>query len=230
MPVATRRLLGVLLAYAVALAALAWPLDLADYRAVFSEQGPFEWLSIMFWIGLALACAVQAAPLADGRGRGRNLVMLAVVALLLAMREADWHYKLAGGNVLRFKFYTQGSASFEVKLIAAVIVMVGLFVVLRALWLGFQVLRHRAAWREPWTWTLAVGLLAMAGTKLLDRSLNVLRESFGLSLPEQTGHLIGAWEEGFECALPLIFGLALWQWRKALVPGPIGAPSFPLSS
>lgn len=230
MPLSTRRLLGVLLVYAVALAVLAWPLDLADYRAVFSERGPFEFLSPVFWVGLALACAVQAAPLADGRGRGRNLVVVAVVALLLAMREADWHYKLAGGNVLRLKFYAHGSASIEVKLIAAAVVLVGLVVVLRALWLGFQTLRRRAAWREPWVWTLVVGLLAMVGTKMLDRSLNVLREAFALSLPEQTGHLIGAWEEGFECALPLIFGLALWQWRKALAPRPIAGTSFPLSS
>lgn len=216
MPVATRRLLVLLLVYAAVLAAIAWPLDLADYRAVFSEQGLFELTSPVFWVALSLACAVQAAPLADGRGRGRNLVVAAVIALLLAMREADWHYKLAGGNVLKLKFYAHGSATLEVKLIAAAVVLVGLAVLLRGLWLGFQTLRHRAAWREPWTWTFAVGLVAMVGTKVLDRSLNVLRESFALALPERTGHLIGAWEEGFECALPLIFGLALWQWRRAL--------------
>lgn len=215
-PVTTRRLLGFLAVYALALAALAWPLDLGSYRAIFSEQGPFERLSPVFWVGLALACAVQAAPLANGHGRGRNLVVLALIAVLLAMREADWHYKLAGGNVLRIKFYSQGSATLEVKLIAAVIVIVGLVIVLRALWLAIATLRHRAAWREPWVWTLAIGLLAMVGTKMLDRSLNLLREWFALTLPEQTGHLIGAWEEGFECALPLIFAVALWQWRRSL--------------
>lgn len=229
-PVATRRLLALLLVYAAALAAIAWPLDLADYRAVFSEQGPFELMSPAFWVALALACAVQAAPLADGRGRGRNLVVLAVIALLLAMREADWHYELAGGNVLKLKFYANGPATLEVKLIAAVVVLIGLAVLLRGLWLGIQTLRRRAAWREPWTWTFAVGLAAMVATKVLDRSLNVLRESFALSLPEHTGHLIGAWEEGFECALPLIFGLALWQWRRAVLPRPVGATTLPLSS
>lgn len=215
-PVAARRLWLALLLYAVALAAIALPLDLTDYRALFSERGPFEMLSLVLWVALALACAVQAAPLANTRGRGTNLVVMAVIALLLAMREADWHYKLAGGNVLRLKFYAHNPASFEVKLIAAVVVLIGLVVVLRGLWLGIGTLRHRASWREPWVWTLATGLVATVGSKLLDRSINLTREWFAISLPEQTGRLIGAWEEGFECALPLIFAMALWQWRRSV--------------
>lgn len=215
-PVSTRRLCLALLLYAAALAAIAWPLDLTGYRAMFSESGPFERLSPVFWLALALACAVQAAPLANGRGRGKNLVMLAVIAALLAMREADWHYKLAGGNVLRLKFYAHNPASFEVKLIAFMVVLSGLIVVLRAAWLGVRTLRQRGSWREPWVWTLAIGLLATVGTKMLDRSIGLAREWFAVALPEQTGHLIGAWEEGFECALPLIFGLALWQWRRSV--------------
>lgn len=215
-PAAARRLWLGLVLYAVVLAAIAWPLDLTDYRAMFSERGPFEMLSPVLWVALALACAVQAVPLANRRGRGTNLVVMAVIALLLAMREVDWHYKLAGGNVLRLKFYAQNTASFEVKLIAATVVLIGLVVVLRGLWLGVATLRHRASWREPWVWTLATGLLATVGSKLLDRSIGLVREWFALTLPEQTGRLIGAWEEGFECALPLIFGLALWQWRRSV--------------
>ncbi|MGH8517066.1 MAG: hypothetical protein ACREUE_06360 [Panacagrimonas sp.] len=215
-PVSTRRLWAALVLYALILSVIAWPLDLAGYRAVFSERGPFERLSPLFWLALALACLVQAAPLANGRGRGKNLVVTALIALLLAMREADWHYKLAGGNVLRLKFYAHNPASFEVKLIAAAVVLVGLVVVIRALWLGIATLRHRASWREPWVWTLATGLLATVGSKVLDRSIGLVREWFALTLPEQTGHLIGAWEEGFECVLPLIFGMALWQWRRSL--------------
>jgi cytochrome bd-type quinol oxidase subunit 2 len=216
LPATPRRLLLALALYAVALAALAWPLDLADYRAVFSEQGPFERLSPVFWVGVALACAVQAAPLADGRGRGRNLVVLAGIALLLSLCEDEWHYALAGGNVLKLKFYSQNPASFEVKLIAAAVVLVGLVVVLRGLWLAVSTLRHRAAWRAPWVWTLAIGGIAMVLTKLLDRSIGLAREWFAITLPEQAGRLIGAWEEGFECALPLIFALALWQWRRGV--------------
>ena len=215
-PVATRRLWLALIVYAVALAALAWPLDLTDYRAMFSERGPFELLSPVFWVAVALSCAVQAAPMANRRGRGTNLMVMAAIALLLAMREADWHYKLAGGNVLRLKFYAQNPASFEVKLVAATVVLIGLVVVLRGLWLGIATLRHRASWREPWVWTLATGLIATVGSKLLDRSIGLVREWFAITLPEHTGHLIGAWEEGFECALPLIFGMALWQWRRSV--------------
>jgi hypothetical protein len=215
--VSARRLLLLALGvYALALAALAWPLDLAGYRALFSERGPFERLSPVLWGLLGLACAVQAALLANGRGRGRDLATMAVIAALLAMREADWHYQLAGGNVLRLRFYAHNDAAFEIKLVAAVVVLAALAVVLRAAWRGIPTLRRRASWREPWAWTLAIGLIATVATKILDRSIGLAREGFAVTLPERAGHLIGAWEEGFECVLPLIFGLALWQWRRAI--------------
>lgn len=203
-------LLAALALYAVLLTLIAAPLDLEQYRAVFSERGPFERLSPPFWLLLALAAFLAAWRLP--RASAWNLATVGGVAILFAMREMDWHYKLAGGNVLRIKFYQHNPASLEVKIIAAVIVLIGLVVLVRTLVLAFRHLRQRRAYSERWTWTLLVALAVGAGTKLLDRSISLAGDWFGTSFPEATGHLIGAYEEGFECALPLIFVVALVQY------------------
>lgn len=204
-------LLAALVLYAVALSLIATPLDLEQYRAVFSERGPFERLSPLFWLLLWLATWVAAWRLP--RATRWNLATVGCVALLFAMRELDWHYKLAGGNVLRIKFYQHNPASPEVKIIAAIVVLAGLAVLCRTLYLAFRHLRQRGSYSERWTWTMLVAVAVGLGTKMLDRTISLAGEWFGTRFAESTGQLIGAYEEGFECALPLIFALALVQYR-----------------
>jgi len=206
-------LLAALMLYAVALTLIEMPLDLEHFRAVFSERGPFERLSPPFWLLLALTMLLAAWRLP--RVPALKLATVGLVPVLFAMREADWHYKLAGENVLKLKFYAHGIAPLHVKIVAGVIVVLGLAVLLRTLHLGYRHLRTANAYSQTWTWSLLIGVATLIGTKVLDRSINLAGEWFGLVWSESTGHLIGAYEEGFECALPLIFMVALVQYLQA---------------
>jgi hypothetical protein len=200
-PLSTRRLFAVLLIYGLALAAIAWPLDAVSYRAVFGDDdGLFERLAPLLWLSLALACAVQAVPMADGRGRGRNLFLMAVMAASMAMREADWLDELSSPGHLRW--------------VALAFVLA---IALRGLWLGLRTLRHRASWREAWVWTLASGVFVALALEAMDLWMGLALDTYRLALQEQTQHLFGAWQRGFTCAAPLIFSLALWQWRRSIV-------------
>ncbi len=78
-------LIAALALYAVALTLISLPLDLEQYRAVFSEKGPFERLSPPFWLLLALTAFLAAWRLP--RPTGRNLMTVGGVAILFAMRE-----------------------------------------------------------------------------------------------------------------------------------------------
>lgn len=206
-------LLVVLALYGVALALMQAPLDLEQYRAVFSEKGPFERLSPPFWLLLALTGFAAAWRLP--RPASRNLAIVSCVPVLFAMREADWHYKLVGENVLRVKFYAHGVAATHVKLVAGVVVILGLAVLIRTLHLGVRHLRTRGAFSQTWTWTLLIGFATLIGTKVLDRSISLAAEWFGWKFSESIGHVIGALEEGYECALPLVFLVALVQYLMA---------------
>jgi hypothetical protein len=199
-PRSTRCLFAVLLIYALALAAVAWPLDAGSYRALFEYDALFERLAPVLWLGLALACAVQAVPLADGRGRGRNLFVLALIAALLAMREADWLDRLGSIGHLRW--------------VALAFVLAVTF---RGLWLGLRTLRRRASWREAWVWTLASGVFVALALEAMRLWIGLAVDTYGVALPERTQRLAGAWQDGYACVVPLIFGLALWQWRRSIV-------------
>lgn len=206
-------LIAALAVYALLLALMALPLDLEAYRDVFSERGPFERLSVPLWLLVVAACVGVAWR--RPRAVALRLLTLGAVAGFLAMREADWHYALAGGNVLRVKFYLHNPATLEVKVVAGVVVAIALALLFRTLFLGVQLLRRRATWKLAWTRTLLLGIAVGIGTKLLDRAISLSGEWFGLVFDERTGRLIGAWEEGFECILPLIFCYALYQFRLA---------------
>lgn len=198
-PRPTRRLFAVLLIYGLALVAMAWPMDAATYRAVLSEGGLLDRLAPLLWLGLSLACAVQAAPLADGRGRGRNLVVLAAIAALIAMREADWLDSLSSFGRLRWV---------AIAFLLA-IVFTGLRLVTRPL-------RHRASWRLIWVWTMACGVFLALALEALDLWMDVALDTYRLALPAEAQRLVGAWQQGLSCAVPLIFCLALWQWRRGI--------------
>jgi len=203
-------LLAALVLYGVALTLIEIPLDLEQFRAVFSERGPFERLSPPFWLLLALTMFLADWRLP--RASALKLATVGCVPVLFAMREADWHYKLAGENVLKLKFYVHGVAAPHVKIVAGIVVVLGLVVLLRSLYLGYRHLRTPGAFAQTWTWSLLIGMATLIGTKVLDRSINLAGEWFGIVWSESTGHLIGAYEEGFECALPLIFMVALVQY------------------
>jgi hypothetical protein len=174
-----------------------------------AETGPIEGLTP--WIYLALAAAVLVArPL---RVPASSAVAMAVVACAAAAREWDLHKEWTGASVLKVSFYFS-EIPWPHRLAAAAVVA-------PLIWGAVLLLRRhvRSTWRamrraEPWAITLTILLGTIVVSKLIDRSQNVLLESYGLIFAEPVVALRMTLEEGLELTLPLLVALALWQFRR----------------
>jgi hypothetical protein len=140
---------------------------------------------------------------------------LAVCGLCLAAgaREMDWHKLWTGKSVLKVSFYL-GDAPALHKLLALLVVLCVLACVV------YLLLRYgRSLWQALWhgdafARTIATLLASVVFTKIMDRSVNVLAQDFGVLLAPATVMLISMVEEVGEISLPLMVALAIWQQQN----------------
>jgi hypothetical protein len=195
---------------AFVLAMLLWAsLALPTLQSLLSEDGiieqPTQWL---FFLAGAFALLWRRPEAAWS-----DSIALALVMFAFGAREMDLHKSLTEGSVLRVSFYF-GSAPLMQKLVA-------LSVVALAAWaMAWLLLRHtgrivagvRRA--DPACISVAVFVVALVGIKMLDRSVGVLTEDFGMSISSELAALVVAIEEVDELVLPIIALLAMWQHRR----------------
>lgn len=208
-PELTLRQLGAALGlYGLVLTALALVLTPQQAHAVFSEQGPFELLSVPLWVMLAAWCFDLARPIPRGQG------VCGLLAVFAAAREADWHKAFTVDSIFKSNYYFDTPAPLAEKLPAAIVAACAFALIIHALVLGLRFLRQRQAWQQAWMGTVVLGVAGLVGVKVLDRMISLAQDWFGFHIAGLAGRLIGAWEEGFEMALPIVFGLALMQYRR----------------
>jgi hypothetical protein len=138
---------------------------------------------------------------------------LALTMAAFAAREADWHIHFTGTSMLRVSYYL-GPAPVLHKAAS-----LGVLAVLLSAWTYLLAATMRA-WRAG---RLGSGALrtnvatfgvVLAATKLLDRSLSVAQEDFGMAAGPAARALQLALEEPLEMALPLIVLATAWQYRS----------------
>lgn len=143
----------------------------------------------------------------------RTWCALAVVVAGFGAREADLHTAWTAKSVLKLSFYF-GDAPWGQKVLAgfvvAAVATAAAHILLRC---------HRAFWlslkqRQPVAATLLVFVLTLVASKILDRSVDILAEDFGVVLLQSTRALMTALEELLELSLPVLAGLALAQYRR----------------
>lgn len=202
---------GWILLPSVALAFALWALLPTEQVVALLEEGaPVERLTEILYFLLPVAVWALRRPDDDAR----VLWTLSLVFLAFGAREMDLHGAWTDMSVLKARFYT-GDAPEHQKLAGLLVVAVVLAAV------GFLFARcGRAAWsallhREPAAITLACFMATLVVSKLLDRSINVLAEDFGLRFSVSVFALALCLEEVLELSLPLIAGLALLQRRFA---------------
>jgi len=195
--------LAVLAAYSAMLLWMGLTIPTDRLRELFSEEGPFERLSVVFWVGLAALAMVARRPLTLGAVCG------AYVALCCAARELDWHKQFTGYSVLKPKFFLMADQPLETRLIAGVVVAgLGLSAAVVALGLVRRLGREGRPVR-PWALVSATGLALLVGTKLLDRSTGLAQDLVGHDFSDSVRDIIVSLEEGMEMALPVIFMVAV---------------------
>lgn len=184
-------------------------LDATQRQHLMSEGGPIEQASWMLWLVMAFAFALLATP----GDRVSTRVALVVMMVAFAAREADLHKEITGKSVLKLSFYFQEFPLHQ-KLIAAVAVVA----VLAAA--GLLIKRYgKQVWRGARSGdivctTVLIFLGSMVVSKVLDRSVNVLADDYGIALPAALGQLIGTTEETMEAMLPLVAAIGLLQHRR----------------
>lgn len=190
--------------YILLLALLPLLLSQPDFRFTFSEQGPFEQLSIVAWIFTALVIVVRIRPL------GPRAWAFALLCVIFAAREADWHKAFTADSILKTNYYKHAIAPFGEKLAAATVALAAIALLL---YVGFVVARfllRDGGWRSrAGTWLIIGTTLVVLG-KMLDRAPAVLAEDYGVVLSPFVDLYATAFEEGLEMIHPLILAWSVW--------------------
>lgn len=183
---------------------------LDDAEAIFalSEQGPYEQLSLVFWLLLAAYIVWRWRP------GNASVYCLAAGALIAAGREASLHKAFYGVSVLKVNFYTLPDVPLLHKLLIGSVVLILLAALLYSLWLLIDWLRQ-GGWRRESGQIMIVGVGLLVGTKVLDRLNSVLRVDFDIRLSALVAENVVILEESLEMALPLVLLIAAWRlWRE----------------
>ncbi|MEL0027307.1 MAG: hypothetical protein VW625_01370 [Perlucidibaca sp.] len=181
------------------------PRDLAHY--LYSEQGPYETVSVWLWLILAGQALLTRSLHAHTR------ITAALAALLMGAREMDLHKSLFSTSFIKMPFYKSPTISLHDKLLGGLLLLA-----LAALlvYLGitlFRHLRNRGLSDTP-TLLLVSGLFLGAVSKALDRFSSQMHELFSIEVTAATRWLIVSLEESLEMTLPLFFILALLTLRQ----------------
>lgn len=195
--------------FAVVLWLLLPPSDVMFVMREGSEGGVIEGMTEKLYF--ALAAAMWLSPRQTGEWR----TTLAITLLLIGAgaREMDLHKALTGFSVLKVSFYLH-DRPWHHKLIAffcvALVAGAAIYLLLkyrRVLWERFKRL-------EPVTSGLAIFFATLVISKVLDRSISILDEVFGIPSSLEVLALVSALEESIELTLPVMAGLMRWQYLK----------------
>lgn len=194
-----------LFAVAVSLVWAEW-LPRGTVMRLIHENGPVESLTVLLYLLVAVALWCVPRPLAQAAPR----LAMTVMMMAFAARELDLHKAFTGTSVLKVSFYLRDHPLHQ-KLVALPLLAVIAF---SAVWL---LLRYaRPMWQglrqaRPLAVTVAIFLVTLVFTKVIDRSFAILAEDFGVVMSTGLDTVLSALEEVVECSLPLIVAVGLAQ-------------------
>lgn len=193
-----------ILVFIVLLGTLPVMLSQQEFDFAFSEEGPFERLSIVAWLMLSMLILLRIRPL------GLRAAAFSLLTLLFAAREAEWHKAFTADSILKTNYYRHTIAPFEEKLAAGIVAVAAIALLL---YIGVIIARFlflQGGWRSRSGFWLLLGTFLVVAGKLLDRAPAVLLEDYGIALMATTQLYTAAFEEGLEMLHPLILGWSVW--------------------
>lgn len=203
-----RVLAGVLVAYAAMLLVTPLVLSANGFEWFYSEEGPVERAAIALWIAASVLVLVRIRPF------GARAGAFALLYLVFAAREADWHKAFTADSLFKNAYYRRAAAPFEEKLIAFLVAVALLVLFAWACWVVYRFLLRERGWNSRSGGWLLAGWALLFLTKVLDRTPAVLADEFGVHLAPFVGLYFSALEEGMETALPLMLGWSAWISQK----------------
>lgn len=193
----TLTLLAIYIAYLLILAVSLSP---EAFAVLFSESGPFQQMSLGLWLGLAAVLLASRSPAEAA---------MAVLALLAAAREADWHKAFTVDGLTKISTYLNPAVPWQEKVIGITMLALALgsSVYLTVRLYRYLFLRQGSVALTGQILVIAVVLLPLS--KVLDRSPSILRKRFDIVLPQNIDQVLVALEEGIEMLVPVLLIVAL---------------------
>ncbi len=191
---------------------ILWFLMPTDTLVHLVEEGQLVENLTLVGYGIAILSLVLL-PLPRCRRRTRVAVVVALLAMMA--READLHKYIDHMSMLKLRFWT-GSLPALDKLYALLsLVPIVIACLYLLIWHALPVLRAvRAGQAHAVTITTFVFLIGI--TNIIDRSLGMIKDSFGWHAPEWLVALQTSQEEFLELSLPLLALVAAIQYRREM--------------
>lgn len=198
------RLALALVVYITVLAVLPLVLPEDQFRWTFSEVGPFEQFAIAAWLFAAVVVILRIRPL------GPRAWAFAMLCVLFAAREADWHKAFTADSLLKSNYYRHTVAPLSEKIMAGMVAVAAIALIVYVGLIIARFLLRQGGWRSrAGVWLILATALVLAG-KVLDRAPAVLFEEYGIALSPLVGHYSAAFEEGMEAIHVLLLAWAVW--------------------
>lgn len=203
---AVRMALVVVLIYVGYLMLLALSLPPELFKPLFSEQGPFEEMSMVLWV-------VLGAMLLFHDFRSPRVLALAALAFLFAGREADLHKAYTVMSIEKIKFYLSPDVPVIQKILGGIVLLGCIGLILHLAQLCHRYFYRQGGLRTPVGQVLLLPVLMLPASKIIDRFASQVYEIFGVRLPVTLGQVVSSLEEGIEMAMPVLFIVALMLYR-----------------
>jgi hypothetical protein len=178
------------------------------FKALFSEKGPFEEMSVVLWVALGAMLLFHDA-------RSPRVLALAALSFVFAAREADLHKAFTVMSIEKIKFYLSPDVPVLQKLIGGLVFLTVVALIVHLARLCWQYFFRQGGLRTPVGQVLVLPVLLLPISKIMDRFSNVLKESFDIYLSASVNQFIAAFEEGMEMAMPVLFIVALLLYRAS---------------
>lgn len=174
----------------------------------FVEEGHFvENLTLVFYIiAIIFVIFYQISKI-------KLTYRFAIAFILFAMlaREADLH-KIFGMSMLKIKFWLTDAAPIYSKFLAAIILLCILSAIFYIIINNYKKWYFDLKQKQPYAISIFTFFVVLVISKILDRSLGMIREITGWVAPRWLEALQQPQEEYLECILPIIIMIAVFQY------------------
>ena len=188
--------------------ALNAPILVTQY--LFSESGAFEVMSPWLWYLLAVLCLLNVEIKPDTR------VFAALAAVLLGLREMDFHKRLFDIIFIKTNFYRSAEIPLMDKLLGFILLLGIIFVFLVLAKKLVQTVRSMKDSLNIAHFFIFLTIVCGGLSKVLDRTTSTLKEEFGIELLKHSQVMIMTIEEGVEMLLPILLIVAVLSYRRVL--------------
>ena len=171
------------------------------------ENGPIENATVLLYVAGAVLAWVFGKRELWSKGYTGGFVLL-----LLALRELDFHTRFTSRSLSQWNFLISAHVPPSEKVIglaAYVIVAVPLVRLVAGSRPLFSAVRNR----RPYAISAFSGIILVPVSMLFDLTARILRER-GMEIDDDVYLTCQLLEETLELAIPLLFMIALLQWKK----------------